>query len=379
MRDERDDPYSDPYDPHQVPDDPSPRPGDPHGTGTTTTPQRTVNPRWNGGSPPATPLPVGADGKTTHGWTWTGSDEYDPNGTWTQTPGSGIGFGQYNVGGGPPRQNSGGTQSGQSRPGGSPVAGVPSSYGGGAWNPQAILGGSVPTLDDAIAGAKKLQAAPTVTPYAQFQAPAPVGLEQRNQIAAAILNNPQVLNQQTQDSMFEQQKELQTSLAQQSRERAAQQGAGRGLSATGGYAAATNADTDHELSRNLLAARRDISVKAAEINRQSELAALQMQEAMAQGDFQRAQAAYQTQLQAQNLYDELRFKAAEFDRANVALAAQTQMAGRQQSMAEQVASFQQYLAQKQFDEQMRQFNEQMGLNWSRFGWDQIIGATGAFK
>jgi hypothetical protein len=341
------------------------------------TAERQVNPRWNGGSPPASALPTGPDGKTTHGWVWTGSDEYDPNGNWTQVQGKGIGFGNYNVGGGPPKTggntNTGGTTS---RPGGgtSGLAGVPQSYNG-----QSMFSGSVPTLDDAIRESKKLAPAPTISPYAQFQAPQAVGLDQRNQIMQAVLNKPQVMDQRTQDQLFEQQKELQNSLAQQSRERAAQTGAGRGLQSNGGYAAATNAQIEGDFGRNLLQSQRDIAVKAADLNRQSELAAVQMQEALSQGDFNRAAQAYQVQLQAQNLYDELRFKAAEFDRGNVALAAQNLMAGRQQNMAEGVASFQQYLAQRQMEEQMRQFNEQMGLNWSKFGWDQIIGATGQFK
>ncbi len=78
------------------------------------------------------------------------------------------------------------------------------------------------------------------------------------------------------------------------------------------------------------------------------------------------------------MYDELRFKAAEFDRANVALSAQVGMAGRQQQMAEQVSSFQQYIEQLKFEEMMRQFNEQIGLDYGKFGWNQQMDLMNKF-
>jgi hypothetical protein len=315
---------------------------------------------YNGGSPPDAPLNAG------HGWEWNGS-------RWVQVQGRGLGYQAPAQNQPAPRAQQ--QQAPQQSVGGQ-VAGVPQSFS--QWNPQAILGGQVPSLQSAIEGAKSLKPAPQIQPYQQFQAPTPVGLDQRNSILTSILNRPQVLDQQKQDQLFEQQKELQTALASQSRERAAQAGAGRGLSGTGGYAAASNANVDSELGRNLMQGQRDISVQAAQINRQAEQAALQMQEALSQGDFARAAQAYQMQIQAQNMFDEMQFKSAEFDRANVALSASTQMANRQQQMAEQMGSFQQYLAQKQFEEQMRAFNEQMGLNWSQFGWDQQFNTASLF-
>lgn len=316
---------------------------------------------YNGGSPPDAPLQPG------HGWEWNGS-------RWVQVQGRGLGYQapQQNA---PPQNQS----APQQQSVGGQQSGVPSSYRAPAptYGPS-TLSGSVPTLADAIRDAKQLPAAPQIQPYAQFQAPTPVGIDQRNQILQSILNRPQVLDQTVQDQLFEQQKEMANSLAQQSRASASQQGASRGLSGGGGFQAAATADIDNQLNRTLLGNRRDIAVKAAELNRQSELAALEMQNALAQGDFARAASAHQLQLQAQAMFDEMRFKEAEFNRSNVALAASTGMAGRQQQLAEQVASFQQYLQQRQFDEMMRQFNEQMGLNWSQFGWNQQFDLASLF-
>lgn len=316
----------------------------------------TVDDAYNGGSPPAIAL------RPNHGWEWTGSQ-------WVQVEGRGIGWKatpppddrRGPIGGDPPP--SGPAPTGPAAPA---VSGVPTS-----WNvSSSTLSGSVPTLADAIRESKQLKEAPPVNPYATFKAPDPVGLKGRNDLINAILNRPQVMDQQFQDQLFEQQKETQGLLAQQARQRAAQAGAGRGLSGGGGYQAAAMGSIEDGFMGTLLAGKRDIATQAAKANREAEHAAIDMQEAVSQGDFVRANAAYETQLKASNLYDELRFKAAEFDRANVALAAQTGMAGRQQSMAEQTSSFQQFLEKLKFEELMRQFNEQIGLDYGKFGWQQ---------
>ncbi len=327
-----------------LPDDP--RPDDPYTN-------------YNNGSPPDAPL------EEDHGWVWTGS-------RWIQTKGGGKGWSPKST---PkttpnpqptPTSSTGTTTSG--------ISGVPQ-----AWSVNSsTLGGSVPTLADAIRDSKQLGGAPSVSPYAQFAPSQAPGVALRNQLVEAILNRPQVMDQKFQDQLFEQQKESQMALANQARQRAAQQGASRGMSGAGGYQAAAMGSIDEGFMNTLLAGKRDIATQAAKVNRESELAAIQMQEAVAQGDFVRANAAYETQLKAQNLYDELRFKAAEFDRANVALAAQTAMAGRQQQLGEQVASFSQYIEKLKFDELMRQFNEQMGLDYGKFGWQQQMDLVNRF-
>ena len=317
--------------------------------------------RYNGGSPPAVPLQPG------YGWEWNGWD-------WVQVEGRGIGYKAVEQtttrdggGGGGGSNFSGGG-------GGNTVAGVPP-----AWDYKAsTLGGSVPGLDEPVAGAKKLPQAPQFSPYAAFEPPQAVGLEARNNLINAILARPQTMDQQFQDSMFEQQKEQQIQLANQAKQRMNQAGASRWFHGGGGFTARALGGVEGDFTNNLLAARRDVSMKAAEVNRQNELAALDMQEAVSKGDYARAQAAYDTQLKAKAMYDELRMKAAEFDRANIALAAQTNMAGRQQQMAEQVASFQQYLDQLKFEEMMRQFNNQMALDWSKYGWGQQMDLANQF-
>ena len=216
----------------------------------------------------------------------------------------------------------------------------------------------------------QLQKAPEVKPYAPFTPVAPHGQEGRNRILDAILAKPQTMDQQFQDQLFEQQKEQQAGLAGHARARAGQVGAGRGFGSGGGFAAAALGEVEGNFQNELLKSRRDITTKAADVNRQNEIAAINLQEAVAQGDFVRANAAYETQLKAQTTYDDLRLKAAEFDRANIALTAQTMMSGRQQQLAEQQTSFQQYLDQLKFDEMMRQFNEQMALDYGKFGWQQ---------
>jgi hypothetical protein len=226
--------------------------------------------------------------------------------------------------------------------------------------------------------AKQLKAAPTVNPYDTFTAPQEVGKVERDRLIQSILGNPQTMGQTQQDQLFEQQKEQQLQMGQQAKERLGQATAGRGLSAGGGAQQAGAVKLESGFIDSLMSGRRDISVKAADINRQNELAAVEMSNAVNSGDFARAQAAYETQLNAKKAYDELRFRAAEFDRSNIALAAQTDMASRQQQGTEAMASFQQYMDQLKFDEMMRQFNEQTALDYSKFGWDQQVDFSNMF-
>ncbi|NBV23576.1 MAG: hypothetical protein EBS05_16855 [Proteobacteria bacterium] len=367
------DPQEPPSGPY-IPDEPGPRPGDPGGTGTVI---KQLNPRWNGGSPPATPLPTGPDGKTTHGWIWTGSDPYDPNGQWAQTPGGGMGFGEYNVGYTPPTTPT--PPPGGGGPKGGGISGVPQSYrGGGGGGTTASysgatspIGGSVPTLADALAAAKQyLPATPEISKPGTFTPPTPVGLDARNRVVEAVLARPEVMDQSFQDALFEQQKEQQAQMAAQARSRLSQTTAARGLSAAGGQELLGQAGVEEGFINNLLAARRDVSTKAAEVNRASSLAAVEMANAVQQGDFARAQAAYETQLKANQIYDQLRLQAAELERGNVALAAQNLLAQREMQLGEQGQSFDQYLRQLQYNELVRQFNEKMAYDYGQFGWNQ---------
>lgn len=394
-RDERyEDPYYDPNEPptsQNIPDEPGPRPGDPTGEGTVT---QQLNPRWNGGSPPARALPTGPDGKTIAGWTWTGSDPYDPNGDWIQTVGSGIGFGEYNVGYTPPPPTTTPTPGPTPTPTPTPTprpSGVPQTYGtysaasrstgaAAAAPTTSPIAGSIPTLAEAAAQAKQLfGSAPEILKPGTFTAPTPVGMEDRNKIVQAILAQPDVMGQTFQDQLFEQQKEQQAQLAEQARARLGQATAARGLSAMGGQELLGQAGVEEGFINNLLSARRDVSMKAAEANRASRTAAVEMADAVTQGDFARAQAAYQTQLQANQIYNQLQMQAAELERGNVALVAQNLLAQREMQLGEQGQSFDQYLRQLQLNEMIRQFNEQLAFDYGKFGWTQQMGFADLFR
>lgn len=326
---------------------------------------------WNGGSPPAIQL------KPNHGW------EFDRNAVaWKQVEGRGIGWSA--TAGGPPR-TPGPSGPKPAAPYTGPsggIPGVPSSYAAAApraaYSGPAMPTGPVPTLASAMESAKQLKSAPTVNPYEAFAAPQEVGKAERDRLIQSILGNPQTMGQTQQDQLFEQQKEQQRQMGEQARNRLSQSTAGRGLSAGGGAQLAGEVKLESGFIDALMAGRRDISVKATEINRQNELAAIEMSNAVNSGDFARAQSAYETQLNAKKAYDELRFRAAEFDRSNVALAAQTDMASRQQQGTEAMASFQQYMDQLKFDELMRQFNEQMALDYGKFGWTQQMNLANLF-
>lgn len=321
---------------------------------------------YNGNSPPAAPL--NAD----HGWEWNGS-------RWIQVQGRGIGWSPRPTTPGPdrgaprPTTSAPGAPSASSGYSGGSIAGVPT-----AWSGKSVVAGPVPTLASSIESAKQLKAAPAINPYADFERPQEVGKAERDRLIQSILGNPMTMDQTQQDRLFEQQKEQQRALGQEANQRMSQATAGRGFSSQGGQQQAGNAKLEQGFIQNLMSARRDVTFKAAEVNRQNELAAVEMSNAVNAGDFSRAQAAYETQLNAKKAYDELRFRAAEFDRSNVALAAQTDMASRQQQNTENMASFQQYMDQLKFDEMMRQFNEQTALNYSKFGWDQQMDFANMF-
>lgn len=311
---------------------------------------------YNGGSPPDAPL---AAGKT---WKWTGT-------RWEQVAsGGGTGTTGSRVSGVPQSYSS--YSSARTTGGGSGVGG-----GGGS----STIGGSVPTLEEAMAKSKQLfGSAPEILKPGTFTPPPQVGMEERNRIVQAILANPDVAGQDFQDALFEQQKEQQAQLAAQARSRLSQSMAARGLSAASGQELLGQAGIEEGFINSLLAARRDVTTKAAEANRASRLAAVEMADAVHQGDFQRAQAAYQTQLQANQIYNQLQLQAAELERGNVALVAQNLLAQREMQLGEQGQSFDQYMRQLQMNEMIRQFNEQLAFNYGKFGWEQQLGLAGLF-
>lgn len=123
------------------------------------------------------------------------------------------------------------------------------------------------------------------------------GEADRNRLMSAILQSPETMGQTQQDQLFEQQKELLNAQRQQQNAQLQQSLLQRGLSPTGGTALAGQVAANQDFSGQLLGARRDIAIKAAQQNRADQLAALQMQEALAQGDYTRVMGVYQANQQ----------------------------------------------------------------------------------
>ena len=82
--------------------------------------------------------------------------------------------------------------------------------------------------------------------------------------------------------------------------------------------------------------------------------------------------------QGEQDYNRLLLQQAEQERSNIALASQNLLAQREMQLGEQGQSFDQYLRQLQMNEMIRQFNEQLALNYGKFGWEQQIGLAGLF-
>lgn len=139
------------------------------------------------------------------------------------------------------------------------------------------------------------------TPYAStyqgqvFQAPSAVGAQDRNRILQSILQSPETMGATQQAQLFEQQKELLNAQRQQQEARLSQSFAARGIQ--GGQQTQAEEDLNRGFNTQLLQAQRDIAIKAATQNRQDQLAALEMQNALNQGDFSRMMEVYRANQQ----------------------------------------------------------------------------------
>jgi hypothetical protein len=120
----------------------------------------------------------------------------------------------------------------------------------------------------------------------------PTGQAERNKIVMAVLNNPETMGQTFQDQLFENQKEMANAMAAQRKNQLGQDTVARGWSTSGGNQQAGQQQLDYDLENGLLAGRRDIATKAVEQNRQDQLAAIQMQQAIQEGDLATAQAIF---------------------------------------------------------------------------------------
>lgn len=189
----------------------------------------------------------------------------------------------------------------------------------------------------------------------QFQG---VGEADRNRLMQAILQSPETMGATQQAQLFEQQKELLNAQRAQQQAQLSQNLLQRGLSSAGGAFQAGQGDVNQQFNTQLLQAQRDIAIRAAQQNRQDQLAALQMQEAMAQGDYQKMMGIYQAnQQERQNVENFLR-QAQEVTQAG-------QLGYNPQRLAQAMAQQGEIMDFYNFLERQRQFENTLLYNyWS---------------
>lgn len=193
----------------------------------------------------------------------------------------------------------------------------------------------------------------TVNPYTGY------GEADRNRLMSAILQSPETMGQTQQAQLFEQQKELLNAQRQQQNVQLQQSLLQRGLSPTGGAALAGQAAANQDFTGQLLAAQRDIAVKAAQQNRADQLAALQMQEALASGDYGRMMGVYQANQQE-------RMNTENFLRQAQELTQQGQLQYNAQDLASAIAQQREMMDYYTFLENQRNAQNQLNYNyWSR--------------
>lgn len=182
------------------------------------------------------------------------------------------------------------------------------------------------------------------------------GQEDRNRIMSAILQQPETMGPTQQAQLFEQQKEL---LNQQRTQQEAQLGqslAARGLSGVGGTALAGQIMAGQDFQTQLLQSQRDIAVKAAQQNRADQLAAIEMQNAMAQGDYTRMMQVYQANQQERANTENFLRQAAE-------LTQQGQLQINAQQLAAAVAQQREMMDFYQFLENQRQVQNDLAYRY----------------
>jgi hypothetical protein len=197
----------------------------------------------------------------------------------------------------------------------------------------------------------------------QFQG---VGEADRNRLMQAILQSPETMGATQQAQLFEQQKELLNAQRAQQQAQLSQNLLQRGLSSGGGTFQATQGDLNQQFNTQLLQAQRDIAIRAAQQNRQDQLAALQMQEAMASGDYQKMMGIYQANQQE-------RANTENFLRQAQEVTQQGQLQYNAQRLAQAVAQQNEILDFYRFLEAQRQNVNQYGLDYARL----LLGGVGA--
>lgn len=186
-----------------------------------------------------------------------------------------------------------------------------------------------------------------------------VGETQRNNILTSILNNPETMGQTQQDQLFEQQKEMANSLASQARARLGRNVTNSGWTSGGGRFLSGQAAIEGQTAESLLAGRRDIAVQAAEQNRKDQLAALQMQQAIASGDENAALNIYRANQQERQSLEQFLQQAAAMNSGNL-------LQLNSQNLASSVADNNAQMDFYRFLEMQRQFENNYALDALEF-------------
>jgi hypothetical protein len=205
-----------------------------------------------------------------------------------------------------------------------------------------------------------------------------------------ILANPGTMNQQWQDQQYEAGKETANDFRRQMGEQVRQGGAGRGWSGASGVQGAILGNLDENLVSQLLAGRRDISMRAAQGNRQDTYNAINAAQGLDQQGFGNALGAYGANLDAWRAGEGTR----QFDANhglqswlasnNVRLEDLRFNEGKRQFNNGFGLDFLRFLENQRqfgqtFGEGQRQFNNTMGLNWFNAQGNQMNNQMGWFR
>jgi hypothetical protein len=181
--------------------------------------------------------------------------------------------------------------------------------------------------------------------------------QQQQQLMQQILGSGGSMNQQVQDSMFEQQKEQALALQKQLGMAGSQGVASRGFGPKGGAAAGMQGQLNNALAQQLMGGRRDIATQAAQVNRADQLAALGASQGLDQQGYQQFMGDRNSQLQ-----EWLAQRGNQLD-------TRRQSAQEEQFRRDLELRYQQFMeGQRQFNENFgenrRQFNNQLGFNYT---------------
>lgn len=200
---------------------------------------------------------------------------------------------------------------------------------------------------------------------------------QQTALMQRILSNPQTMGQQQQDMLMERQKESANSMMKQLQGQGQQQMMQRGFGANGQQAQAQNQQLQGQMAQQLLSGRRDIALQAAQQNRQDELNALNASLGLNQQEYAQDMGLSQQALgqmnqnRQSNMNEMLGKHGMDMDIKNW----QTQ---KDQFGKTFGLDFLRYLQQgdqfnRSLGENQRQYNGNMGLNWSQFNAAQQQG------